>query len=139
MAGSAEKIQLEVVTPERVVLAEEVDYVSAPGARGEFGVLPGHTPMLTAPSIGWVSYRKDGEVRELAVHWGYAEVGPKKVVILAETAERAEEIDVARAEATRERALERLRVRDADVDIDRAMQALERATLRLRLAGAEKA
>lgn len=138
MAELPKKIRLEIVTPERVVLSEDVEMVSAPGALGEFGVLPGHTPMLTTLTIGRVAYKKDGETHELAVNWGYAEVGPDKVTLLAETAERVEEIDVARAEAARKRALERLSKRDEEIDLDRAVEALQRAALRLRIVGGRK-
>lgn len=135
MAELPKSILLEIVTPERIVLSEEVDMVSAPGALGEFGVLPGHTPMLSTLSVGRLAYKKGGQTHELAVTWGYAEVGPDKVLILAETAEKVEEIDVERAEAARKRAMERITKRDEDVDIDRAMAALEKATVRLRVAG----
>ncbi|MFQ5693248.1 MAG: F0F1 ATP synthase subunit epsilon [Nitrospinota bacterium] len=138
MAEQPQKIHLEIVTPERVVLSEDVDRVSAPGALGEFGVLPGHTPMLTTLTDGRLAYRRDGETRELAIHWGYAEVGPDKVTILAEMAEKPEEIDVERAEAARRRALERLSKRDEAVDADRAMAALEKAMTRLRVARGQK-
>ncbi|MFQ5693727.1 MAG: F0F1 ATP synthase subunit epsilon [Nitrospinota bacterium] len=132
------RIRLEIVTPERVVLSEDVDMVTAPGALGEFGVLPGHTPMLTTLTIGLVAYKMEGRTHELAVSWGYAEVGPDKVTLLAETAEKVEEIDVERAEAARRRAVERLTKRDEELNLDRAMEAIERAALRLRVAGKQK-
>jgi F-type H+-transporting ATPase subunit epsilon len=134
-----EKIHLEIVTPERVVVSEDVDSVNAPGALGEFGVLPGHTPMLTTLTIGRVSYRAGGRTTDLAIAWGYAEVGPEKVTILAETAEKVEEIDVARAESARQRALEQLSKRGEGVDPDRAMEAFKRATLRLQVGGGKEA
>ncbi len=138
MAELPEKIRLEIVTPERVIVSADVDMVTAPGVLGEFGVLPGHTPMLTTLGIGRVAYRREGETRELAVSWGYAEVGPEKVTILAEMAEQVEEIDVDRAEAARKRALEQMARRDEPVDLGNAMEAFEKATLRLRIAGKEK-
>lgn len=138
MAELPEKIRLEIVTPERVIVSADVDMVTAPGALGEFGVLPGHTPMLTTLGIGRVAYRKEGETRELAVSWGYAEVGPEKVTILAEMAEQVEEIDVDRAEAARKKALEEMARRDEPVDLGNAMEAFEKATLRLRIARKEK-
>ncbi len=138
MAELPEKIRLEIVTPERVIVSADVDMVTAPGALGEFGVLPGHTPMLTTLGIGRVAYRREGETRELAVSWGYAEVGPEKVTILAEMAEQVEEIDVDRAEAARKKALEEMARRDEPVDLGNAMEAFEKATLRLRIAGKEK-
>ncbi len=138
MAELPEKIRLEIVTPERVIVSADVDMVTAPGALGEFGVLPGHTPMLTTLGIGRVAYRREGETRELAVSWGYAEVGPEKVTILAETAEQVDEIDVDRAEAAKKEALEQMARRDEPVDLGNAMEAFEKATLRLRIAGKEK-
>ena len=138
MAELPEKIRLEIVTPERVIVSADVDMVTAPGALGEFGVLPGHTPMLTTLGIGRVAYRREGETRELAVSWGYAEVGPEKVTILAEMAEQVEEIDVDRAEAARKKALEEMARRDEPVDLGNAMEAFEKATLRLRIARKEK-
>ena len=134
VAELPEKIHLEIVTPERVVVSEDVDSVNAPGALGEFGVLPGHTAMLTTLTIGRVSYRAGGRTTDLAIAWGYAEVGPEEVTILAETAEKMEEIDVPRAESARQRALEQLS-RGEDVDADRAMEAFKRATLRLQVGG----
>ncbi len=138
MAELPGKIRLEIVTPERIIVSADVDMVTAPGALGEFGVLPGHTPMLTTLGIGRVAYRREGETRELAVSWGYAEVGPEKVTILAEMAEQVEEIDVDRAEAARKKALEEMARRDEPVDLGNAMEAFEKATLRLRIARKEK-
>ncbi len=135
MADLPSKIRLEIVTPERVVVSEDVDMVTAPGALGEFGVLPGHTPMLTSLGVGRLAYKMNGETRGLAVTWGYAEVGPEKVTILTETAEKVEEIDVDRAEAARKRAMERLTRGEEAIDATRAMGALMRATLRLQVAG----
>ena len=108
--------------------------VSAPGALGEFGVLPLHTPLLTTLDIGEVVYRKGEQTHHLALSWGYAEVGPEKVTILAEVAEKAEEIDLKRAEAAEERARKRFREQQVPVDIERARAALERASMRLRVA-----
>jgi F-type H+-transporting ATPase subunit epsilon len=133
-AEGPQKVRLEVVTPERLLLSEEVDMVSAPGALGEFGVLPLHTPLLTTLDIGEVVYRKGEKTHKLALSWGYAEVGPEKVTILAEVAEKAEEIDSKRAEAAEERALKRLFEQQGPVDIERARVALERARMRLRVA-----
>ena len=133
-AEGPKKIRLEVVTPQRLLLSEEVDMVSAPGALGEFGVLPHHTPLLTTLHIGEVVYRKGEERHHLALSWGYSEVGPDKVTILAEVAEKAEEIDLKRAEAAEERALRRLKERGVRVDVERARVALEKARTRLRVA-----
>ncbi len=126
---------LEVVTPQRLVVSEEVEELVAPGSEGYFGVLPGHIPFISTLKIGELFYRKGKEVRYLAVNWGYAEVRADKVIILAETAERAEEIDAPRAEAARNRALERLsRFGDETIDFARAQAALERALARLSVA-----
>ncbi len=125
----------EVVTPTRLVVSEEVAEVVAPGIEGYFGVLPGHLPFLTPLKVGEVIYWRGREERHLAVAWGYAEVRPDKVVILAETAERSEEIDVQRAEAARRRAEDRLRRwGDERVDFARAQGALQRAVTRLEVA-----
>jgi F-type H+-transporting ATPase subunit epsilon len=138
MAEGWGRIQLEVVTPERQVLSAEVDELTAPGALGYFGVLPGHTPFLTTLGLGELGYRIGGQWEYLAITWGYAEVLPNKVTILAETAEMAEEIDVERAERARRRAEERLRewsTQAADIDFERASVALQRAQIRLQVAG----
>jgi F-type H+-transporting ATPase subunit epsilon len=137
MAEGWGRILLEVVTPERQVLSVEVDEVSAPGAKGYFGVLPGHTPFLTTLGVGEIGYRIGNQWEYLAITWGYAEVLPNKVSILTETAEMAEEIDIERAERAKRRAEERLRqwsTTVADLDIERAAAALERALIRLQVA-----
>ncbi len=103
------KILLEVVTPQRMVLSEEVDEVTAPGVEGEFGVLPGHIPFMTALKIGEIMYRQGSLKRYMAVTWGFAEVLPDKVTIMSETAQLADEIDIARAMAEKERAEAQLR------------------------------
>jgi F-type H+-transporting ATPase subunit epsilon len=131
------RIRLEVVTPERQVLSVEVDEVSAPGALGYFGVLPGHTPFITTLGMGELGYRSGNQWGYLAVTWGYAEVLPNKVTILTETAEMAAEIDLERAERAKRRAEQRLRewsTTTADIDFERATAALERALIRLQVA-----
>ncbi|MBI5166887.1 MAG: F0F1 ATP synthase subunit epsilon [candidate division NC10 bacterium] len=126
---------LEVVTPHRLVVSEWVEELVAPGSEGYFGVLPGHIPFISTLKIGELYYRKGREGRYLAVNWGYAEVRPDKVIILAETAERAEEIDIERAESARGRALARLsRFGDETINFTRAQAALERALARLSVA-----
>jgi F-type H+-transporting ATPase subunit epsilon len=137
MAEGWGRIQLEVVTPERLVLSTEVDEVTAPGALGYFGVLPGHTPFLTTLGMGELGYRIGNQWEYLAITWGYAEVLPNKVTILTETAEMAAEIDIERAERAQRRAEERLRewsTTVADVDFERATAALQRAFIRLQVA-----
>ena len=124
---------LEIVTPQRLLLSEEVSEVIAPGAEGYFGILPGHIPFVSSLTIGELTYRKGTEERHLAIIWGYAEALPDRVVILAEEAHRPEEIDVARAEAARERALARLRKPEPEVDLKEAEAALQRAMVRLQV------
>jgi F-type H+-transporting ATPase subunit epsilon len=137
MAEGWGRIQLDVVTPERQVLSIEVDEVSAPGALGYFGVLPGHTPFITTLGMGELSYRSGNRWEYLAITWGYAEVLPNRVTILTETAEMAAEIDIERAERAKRRAEQRLRewtTTVADIDFERATAALERALIRLQVA-----
>ena len=128
-------LTLEVVTPTRMVVRDEVEEVIAPGSEGYFGVLGGHLPLMATLKIGEFAYRKDGRWRYLAVSWGYAEVRPDKVIVLVEAAELAEEIDVARAEQSRERALERLgQWGDESIDHIRAEGGLARALTRIDVA-----
>lgn len=130
-----EKIKLDIVTPDRLVLSESVDEIQIPGQEGYLGVLPGHAPLITELKIGEVSYRQETQVTYLAVAWGYAEVLPDKVTILAETAERAEEIDVQRAIDAKTRAEKRLsKVTDTEVDFNRAQVSLQRAMIRIQVA-----
>ncbi|MBI3584081.1 MAG: F0F1 ATP synthase subunit epsilon [Nitrospinae bacterium] len=130
------KILLEIVTPERALIKEWVDEVTAPGTEGEFGVLPGHTPFLTTLKIGEISYKKDNATKYIAVSWGYAEVGPSQVTILAEAAEIAEEIDTKRAEEARARALAILAKKDAEESQFKLAEAtLEKTMVRMQVAG----
>lgn len=129
------KIDLQIVTPERQVLAETVDEVVLPGAEGYLGVLPGHAPLLTALAPGGIFYRVGGRERRLAVSGGFAEVLRRRVSVLAETCERAEEIDLPRAEAAAARARAELARDGATPDERRrAEQELSRASVRIRLA-----
>lgn len=131
----AEKLKLEMVTPYKRVLSVEVDEVTAPGTIGEFGILPGHTPMLTTLKIGELTYRAGSETFHLAVNWGYVEVEEDKVTVLVETAEPADEIDLERAKAAlgrAERALKELSQDDKDFRVMEA--ALERALIRIQVA-----
>lgn len=130
----AETIQLEVVTPERLVVNDTAEYIQIPGKTGYLGVLPGHAPLITELAVGEISYTNGGQTRRLAVAWGFAEVLPEKVTILAETAERADEIDVSRAQAARQRAEEELRKAGPTGDAA-AQAALQRATTRIEVAG----
>jgi F-type H+-transporting ATPase subunit epsilon len=129
------QIELSVVTPDRQVVHESVESVSFPGKRGYLGILPGHAPLLTELTIGEIDYTHHGTRHYLAVCWGFAEVLPDRVIVLAETAERAEDIDVARAERAKQRAEDRLKkLTDTEIDSERARIALERAILRLQTA-----
>ena len=131
----AENIALEVVTPEKIVVSEEVQIVVAPGTLGEFGVLIGHTPFLTTLKTGTVHYKdKNGSERFVFISGGFAEALPDKVTVLAESAERRRDIDIERAKAALERAQSRLDKVEADLDFVRAKAALERALHRLKLA-----
>jgi F-type H+-transporting ATPase subunit epsilon len=130
-----EAIELIVVTPQRQLLREKVASVQLPGASGELGILPGHAPLITELGNGELSYRASsgGEPVALAVLSGFAEVLPDRVTVLAETAERPEEIDVERAKKALERAEKRLASSDANVDWDRATVALQRALIRIKV------
>ena len=125
-------IELHIVTPDRPVVKEQVEEVEIPGVDGYFGVLPGHTPMLAALSVGELWYRKGQEKTYLAIAEGYVEVLPDRVTILAQLAERADEIDLERAERARERAAQRLGGR-SDVDYARARIALMKSLTRLQV------
>lgn len=126
-------IELQIVTPDRLLVKEQVDEVQIPGSEGYFGVLPGHTPLLAALSAGELWFRQGQEKTYLAISFGFAEVLPDRVTILARVAEKASEIDVERAEAARQRAEERL-TQKADVDLERARAALLKALARLGVA-----
>lgn len=130
-----EKLTLEIVTPDRRVVREEVDEVVCPGMEGEFGVLPGHTPFLTALKIGELNYRI-GDVRKyIAITWGYAEVDGDRVEILADMAETAEEIDLRRAEEAKARAEAKLRGQPDEVEFEKGQVSLEKAVIRIQVAG----
>jgi F-type H+-transporting ATPase subunit epsilon len=129
-------VLLELATPTRQLVSEEVDEVVAPGSEGYFGVLPGHAAFLATLGSGEVVYRRGRDEVHLAVHGGFAEVTPERVIILAETAERPDEIDRARAERARQRAEQRMTGRDPDesegeIDSDDAVAAYQRALTRL--------
>lgn len=127
------KIDLQIVTPDRQLVHEQVDEVQIPGALGYFGVLPGHAPLLAGLSVGELWYRQGQEKTYFSVAFGFAEVLPDRVTVLATLAERPGEIDVARAEAARKRAEERLAHHRTDVDYERARIALMKATVRLQV------
>jgi F-type H+-transporting ATPase subunit epsilon len=127
----ADTFQLEIVTPEKKVVDTAAEEVQIPGKNGYLGVLPGHAPLITELAVGEISYRAGGKEQHLAVAWGFAEVLPNKVTILAETAERPEEIDIERARKAKERAERRLTSGDAEVDVERSLNALHKAETRL--------
>jgi len=128
------QIKLEIVTAERLVYSDEVDVVVAPGIEGQLGILPHHAPLVTMLQPGEVLFRKGGEETVLAVSGGFMEVRPDRVLILADAAERGEEIDIERAEAAKRRAEEQLAARPADLDVSRAQAALQRSIARLKVA-----
>ena len=125
-------IDLQIVTPDRLLVQEQVDEVQIPGSEGYLGVLPGHTPLLASLAVGELWYRKGAEKTYLSIAFGFAEVLPERVTILARLAERAEDIDVERAETARKRAEERLTVK-SDIDYERARIALLKSLTRLQV------
>jgi len=131
----ADTFQLEIVTPEKkVVETKAAEEVQIPGRNGYLGIMPGHAPLITELAVGEISFRENATEQRLAVAWGFAEVLPDKVTILAETAERPSEIDVERARKAKERAEQRLTSGDTSVDVERALDALHRAQARLDVA-----
>jgi F-type H+-transporting ATPase subunit epsilon len=133
----AETIQLEIVTPERLVVNEAVEYIEIPGKTGYLGVLPGHAPLISELAAGELTYRMGNQTKRVAVAWGFAEVLQTKVTVLAETAEKAEEIDTARAEAAKKKAEAELQKSGLEIN-EEAQEALQRAQARLDVAGKGK-
>lgn len=129
----ANTLQLEIVTPERKLVNERAEEVNLPGRDGYLGVLPGHAPLITELGVGEISYRTGGTTQRLAVAWGFAEVLPDKVTVLAETAERAGEIDLERARQARDRAQQAIANFRSPEELAAAQAALERAETRLRV------
>jgi len=129
------KIKLDIVTVERTVLSEDVDYISAPGVDGILGILPRHTPLMTALKEGELHYKKDGVEYDFAIGGGFVEVRPDRVIVLADSAERADDIDEQRAQAARERAQQALKEKPhGDPEFARLEHALRRAQVRLQVA-----
>ena len=128
-------LRLEIITAERQVLADDIDILVAPGIEGELGILPHHAPLMTMLQPGELLIRKDGEETYMVVTGGFLEVRPDKVIVLADACERAEEIDVARAEEAKRRAEERLKTRPLDMETASIEAALRRSLTRLRVAG----
>ncbi len=129
-----ETFELEIVTPERLVVKDVATEVQIPGKNGYLGILAGHAPLISELAVGEIVYRAASGQHRLACAWGFAEVLPDKVTILAETAERADQIDVARATESRDRAQKLLTSGDPDVDYNRALDAVQRAQVRLDVA-----
>ena len=128
-------LTLEIVTPDRAIAHEQVDEVEIPGADGYFGVLPGHTPLLASLQVGELWYRKATEKFYMSIAFGFAEVLPDRVTILAQIAERADEIDTARAEAARRRAESALATNLPEADLERVRISLMKSLMRLQVAG----
>jgi len=128
------RIQLQIVSADRSLVNETVDEVEIPGSDGYFGVLPGHTPLLAVLGAGELWYRQGAAMHYLAIAFGFAEVQPDRVTILAQIAEKAEEIDLVRAEAAKKRAEERLARGAVDMDAERARIALLKSLIRLQVA-----
>jgi len=126
-------MKLDIVTAERMVFSEAVDVVVAPGVEGQLGILPHHTPLMTMLQPGELLVRKGGEDLSMVITGGFLEVRPDRVIILTDAAERAEEIDIARAEEAKRRAEERLKQHTSDVDVSRAEAGLRRALARLQV------
>ena len=132
----AKELFLEVVTPQNAIVSEEVQIVVAPGSEGEFGALKGHTTFLTSLKVGTLRYKDaNGKERSLFINGGFAEVLPDKVTILAESAERKQDIDIQRATGAKERAEQRISAKAADTDFLRAEAALRRAIQRISIKG----
>jgi F-type H+-transporting ATPase subunit epsilon len=131
-------IKLDIVTVERTVFSEDVDIVVAPGVDGEMGILPHHAPLMTTLNPGEIIARKSGQEYVLAISGGFLEVRPDRVIVLADAAERAEEIDIARAEAAKQRAQEELSHPASQLDAARAEAALHRAMARLNVVERKK-
>ena len=129
-----ESFQLEIVTPEKMVVRDLAEEIQIPGKNGYLGILPGHAPLITELAVGEISYHKNGQTYYLAVAWGFAEVLPDRVTILAEAAERPQEIDVARAQESKRRAEEALGRGTTEANFTHAQDSLKRAETRLEVA-----
>ena len=130
----ANTFQLEIVTPSKLLVKDAAEEAQIPGVGGYLGILPGHAPLITELAVGVLTYKASGATHTLSVAWGFMEVLPDKVTILAEAAERLQEIDVERAQKAKDRAEQRLKSNDLQVDYTRAEDALQRADTRLNVA-----
>jgi len=133
----ADKLNLEVITPEKLALREQVDEVIVPGLDGELGILPDHTPLISQLKTGILSYRQGAQNRRMHVSGGFVEVASDRVSVLSDVAEKPEEIDVARAQLAKERAERRIGTRGEDIDFSRAELKLQRAMIRIQLGRSE--
>jgi F-type H+-transporting ATPase subunit epsilon len=131
----ADKLQLEVITPEKVSLRETVDEAILPAVGGELGILPEHAPLISQLSTGVMTYRQGNDKKQLHISGGFVEVLPDRISVLADIAEKPEEIDTERARKARERAEKRLSANSEDIDLSRAQLKLQRAQTRLQLGG----
>jgi len=127
------KLKLDIVTPYGLILSEDVEEVTCTGSEGDFGVLPGHVPFFTTLKVGMLAYKKGTATKYVFVNWGYAEVGPDRVMVLADSAEKSEDIDPDRAKAAMKRAEERLKKAE-EFDFARSTSSLERAVARVQIA-----
>jgi F-type H+-transporting ATPase subunit epsilon len=130
----ADTFELEIVTPEKLVVKDSAEEVQIPGRNGYLGVLPGHAPLITELGAGEISYKSDGQQHRLSVAWGFAEVLPEKVTVLAETVERAEEIDIPRAKQSLQKAEDSLKTAQTEEEFSLATAKIERAQARLNVA-----
>ena len=130
----SDTFQLEIVTPARLLVKDAAEEAQVPGVTGYLGILPGHAPLITELGVGEITYKSSGATHILSVAWGFMEVLPDKVTILAEAAERPQEINIERAQKAKERAEQRLKSNDPKVDYTRAEDALQRADTRLSVA-----
>jgi len=130
----ANTFQLEIVTPSKLLVKDAAEEAQIPGVSGYLGILPGHAPLITELAVGVLTYKASGATHTLSAAWGFMEVLPDKVTILAEAAERPQEIDVERAKKAKDRAEQRLKSNDVQVDYTRAEDALQRAETRLNVA-----
>jgi F-type H+-transporting ATPase subunit epsilon len=134
----ADTFQIEIVTPEKMVVRDVAEEMQIPGKDGYLGILPGHAPLITELAVGEITYRRENQTHRLSVAWGFAEVLPDKVTILAETAERAEEIDARRAQEAKHRAESHLATCNTEEEFKRAAGDLKRADIRLEVAAKTK-
>ena len=130
----ADTLHLQIITPDKLLVREDADSVQIPGKGGYLGILPGHAPLITELMIGEISFSKGATTQYFAVSWGFAEVLPDKVTILADTAERAEDINVTRAQEAKARAEQELKAAGPELDYDAVNFALRRAEVRLEVA-----